>query len=118
MTILHRIRLDFSPAFWEILALWAGAEVCHALASDNLPWSVTSAYTVGVFSASTWWIWSDSARRNYPLVPVWGSFFALFGGATLLLYLFRSRGGWGFLTLALYSLTFLAASFAISFFFR
>jgi len=117
MTILRRIRLDFSPAYFGLLALWAGAEVCETLSSGKVPWSVESAYQVGLFSASSWWIWSDSVRRKYPLQPVWGSIYALFGGAVLLIYLFRSRGRWGFLTLFLYTLSFMIVSFTLTFLF-
>ncbi len=112
MTILRRIRLDLGPAFWALLALWAMALWCERISEGDQPWSVLSALRLGYWIAGSWWIVSDSIRRGYRLIPVWGLYLTLIGWLAVLVYLFRTRGWWAFLTLALYLLAFVTVGIA------
>lgn len=113
MPVFSRLRLDVSPAFFAALAVWGMGCFCDTAADGDVPWSVESAEQIGMTLAMFWWVRSDSVRRRRPLKMVWGSYLLLLGPVALLVYLFRSRGGWGFVTLAVYALFFLLVGFAL-----
>ncbi|HRQ87706.1 MAG TPA: hypothetical protein PLA50_02850 [Bacteroidia bacterium] len=102
MTFLRRIQLDLGLPFWAWLALWATASWCDLRGDGDLPWSVESAFLLGCSICGTWWLWSDAVRRGYCLLPAWGLYLVLVPQVALLVYLFRTRGWWALLTLALY----------------
>lgn len=110
MSFARRLRLDFSPAFFALLALWGMSEFCLRYSEGDHPWSVNSAYGIGLTFSILWWVWSDAIRRPYTLMPVWGSWMALAGSTVFVVYLFASRGWWGLLTLLLYGLAFALTS--------
>lgn len=113
MSIARRLRLDFSPAFWAMLALWGMSEFCFAYSEGDDPWSVDAAFGVGMTYSGHWWIWSDAVRRRFPLMPVWGIGMGLAGSIVAVIYLFISRGWWGLVTLLLYGASIILTGFLI-----
>lgn len=113
MSFARRLRLDFSPAFWAMLGLWGMSEFCFEYSEGDYPWSVDSAFGVGMTYSGLWWIWSDAVRRRFPLMPVWGIGMGLAGSIVAVIYLFASRGWWGLVTLLLYGAAFTLTSFLI-----
>ncbi|MEX2579221.1 MAG: hypothetical protein WD342_09190 [Verrucomicrobiales bacterium] len=113
MSFARRLRLDFGPAFFAILSLWGMSEFCLVYSDGDYPWSVDAAYTVGLAVAGFWWILSDAVRRRFPLMPVWGAWMTLAGSAVAIIYLFVSRGWWGFVTVLLYGLAFFLTSLLV-----
>jgi hypothetical protein len=116
MTFVRRLRLDFSPAFLAMLGLWGMSRFCLECSEGDYPWSVDSACGLGLTFSGLWWIWSDAARRQYPLMPVWGIGLSLAGSTVALVYLFASRRWWGFLTLLLYGMAFALTTWLIRLF--
>ena len=113
MSFVRRLRLDFSPAFLAMLALWGMSEFCLEYSGGAYPWSVDSAYGLGMTFSGLWWIWSDAVRRQFALMPVWGIGMGLAGSTVALIYLFASRGWWGLVTLLLYGTAFILTGFLI-----
>lgn len=104
MSILRRIQLDLSPAFGMLLALFAVGTWCDVVSDGDTLRSVSGAGRLAYWIAGFWWIVSDSIRRGYRLMPAWGTYLLLFNEIAVVAYLFRTRGWWAFVTLALYSL--------------
>jgi len=113
MDIARRLRLDFSPAFWAMVAIWGMSEFCFEYSGGDYPWSVDTAIALGIQFCLLWWVWSDSVRRRYALMPVWGTWMVLDVGTPSLVYLFASRGWWGLVTLLLYGGVFTLTSILI-----
>jgi hypothetical protein len=116
MSFARRLRLDFSPAFLAMLALSGMSEFCFEYSKGPYPWSVDAANSVGIRFCVLWWVWSDSVRRCYALMPVWGSWMVLDAGSTAIAYLLASRGWWGFLTLFFYGFAFALMGWLVRFF--
>lgn len=113
MSIARRLRLDFSPAFLALTGLWGMSEFCFEYSGGEYPWSVDTANALGIQFCLLWWVWSDSVRRRYALMPAWGAWMVLDVGTSSLVYLFVSRRWWGFATLFLYGAVFAVTSFLI-----
>ena len=56
MSFARRLRFDFSPAFFALLSLWGMSEFCLEYSEDNYPWSVNSAYGIGLVVSISWWV--------------------------------------------------------------
>jgi len=113
MSFARRLRLDFSPAIWAMVAFSGMYEFCFEYSEGDVPWSVDAANSLGIRFCCLWWIWSDSVRRRYALMPVWGSWMVLDAGSAAIVYLFVSRGWWGLVTLLVYGAAFTLTSFLI-----
>ena len=113
MSFARRLHLDLSPAFFALRGIWGMREFCVEYSDANYPWPVNSAHLVGFNVSVLWWVWSDAVRRPFPLLPVWGAWIVLAGLPVTVIYLFASRGWWGFMTLLLYGLAFSLTGFLI-----
>jgi hypothetical protein len=103
MSFSRNLSIDLCPAFGGLALLWAMMEYCDVVSGGDLPWSVESAFRLGITVSSLCWLWCDAAKRRFVLLPVWGASLICYSAtAVILVYLFVSRGRWGFVTLALY----------------
>lgn len=114
MSFRRRLRLDLSPALGALLALSGVMVYCDLVSGGDFPWSVEAAFGMGMRFCLLWWVWSDTVRRRYALMPVWGTFMVLDTGSTTLVYLFASRGWWGIVTLVLYAVAFTSVSWLVA----
>lgn len=67
MSFARRLRLDFSPAFLALLGLWGMSEFCLRYSEGDHPWSVNSAYGIGLTFSILWWVFHSLVglvRRN------------------------------------------------------
>lgn len=113
MSYARRLRLDFSLAFLAMVAFSAMSEFCFEYSGGDYPWLVDTANALGIQFCLLWWVWSDSVRRRFALMPAWGTWMVLDVGTASLVYLFATRGWWGLVTLLLYGTVFTLTTFLV-----